>query len=77
MIIKTLLFSLLLGALACGLPQVPEADDSGLQSCLTYCQLNFDRIRKPSLYSQCVEQCKRDHPKKEIWDRNKRDKTNW
>ncbi|MGB6064386.1 MAG: hypothetical protein WBG50_06235 [Desulfomonilaceae bacterium] len=76
MLIKTLLFSILIGALTCGIPQMPVADDSGLESCKTYCAINFDPIRKPSLYSQCVEECKRKHPKREIWDRNKRDKIN-
>ena len=77
MFMKALLFLVLLGALVCGLPQVPQADDFGLQSCLTYCALNFDPIQRPSMYSQCVDQCKREHPKKEMWDRNEKNEKNW
>jgi hypothetical protein len=57
--------------LAFGLPQVAGADDWGLQTCITYCRLNFDPLLKPSEHAQCVERCKREHENhtKPDWDR--------
>ena len=54
-----------------GLLPLAGADDSGLQSCITYCRLNFDPYLKPSDHAQCVERCKREHRKetKSDWDR--------
>jgi len=66
-----LLLLILVGVLIFGLAQTAGADDSGLQSCITYCRLNFDPLLKPSDHAQCVERCKREHRKdtKSDWDR--------
>jgi hypothetical protein len=72
---KTFLVLVFISILTCGLLQVAHADESGLQSCMTYCHLNFDPLLKPSEHAQCVERCKREHGKetKSDWDRS--DKT--
>ena len=68
---KIVLLLVLVGILTYGLHQPAEADDAGLQSCVTYCSLNFDPNLKPSEHAQCVERCKRDYGKgtKSDWDR--------
>ncbi|MGO9571818.1 MAG: hypothetical protein ACLP5H_30190 [Desulfomonilaceae bacterium] len=71
---KTLLELVFISILTCGLLQVADADESGLQSCMTYCRLNFDPLLKPSENAQCVERCKREHASgaKLDWDRKDR-----
>ena len=71
MLRKSWLLLVLVGVLAYGLLPLAAADDSGLQSCITYCRLNFDPYLKPSDHAQCVERCKREHRKetKSDWDR--------
>jgi hypothetical protein len=61
----------IVGIFAYALLPSGDADDSGLQSCMTYCRLNFDPLLKPSEHAQCVERCKREHGKetKSDWDR--------
>jgi hypothetical protein len=61
----------IVGFFAYGLLQFADADESGLQSCMTYCRLNFDPLLKPSEHAQCVERCKRDYGKgvPSDWDR--------
>ena len=68
---KSLLLLVFVGVFAYGLLPLADADDSGLQSCITYCRLNFDPYLKPSDHAQCVERCKREHRKetKSDWDR--------
>ena len=44
MSLKSLLLLVLVGVFAYGLLPLAAADDSGLQSCITYCRLNFDPI---------------------------------
>ena len=61
---KLLLLLVLVGVLAYGLPPLAADDDSGLQSCITYCRLNFDPYLKPSDHAQCVERCKRNTGKR-------------
>ena len=61
MSLKSLLLLVLVGVFAYGLLPLAAADDSGLQSCITYCRLNFDPYLKPSDHAQCVERCKREH----------------
>jgi hypothetical protein len=75
--LKSLLFLAIMGAFAFGLLQVAGADDSGLQSCLTYCRLNFDPLLKPSEHAQCVERCKREHEKRTKFDWDRQDKIRW
>jgi hypothetical protein len=71
---KFFLLLTIVGILAFGLLQLTEADESGLQSCITYCRLNFDPLLKPSEHAQCVERCKREHGSggKLDWDRKDR-----
>jgi hypothetical protein len=71
MLRKSWLLLVFAGVLVYGLPTLATADDSGLQSCITYCRLNFDPYLKPSDHAQCVERCKREHRKetKSDWDR--------
>jgi hypothetical protein len=68
---KSSLLLVLVGIVAYGLLPLADADESGLQSCITYCRLNFDPYLKPSDHAQCVERCKREHGKGETsdWDR--------
>jgi hypothetical protein len=70
---KSLLLLVLVGVVAYGLPMWAGAEDSGLQSCITYCRLNFDPYLKPSDHAQCVEQCKREHRKETKSDRDRTD----
>jgi hypothetical protein len=72
--IRTLLLLVVIWGFAYGSMQFADADDSGLQSCITYCRLNFDPYLKPSDHAQCVERCKREHRKetKSDWDRSDR-----
>jgi hypothetical protein len=74
MLITSLLLLVFVGVFAYGLPPFAAADDSGLQSCITYCRLNFDPLLKPSEHAQCVERCKREHGSggKLDWDRKDR-----
>lgn len=74
MSLKSLLFLAIIGAFAFGLLQLAAADESGLQSCMTYCRLNFDPLLKPSEHAQCVERCKREHALKPKWDWDRPDK---
>lgn len=71
MLRKLWLLLVFAGVLAYGLLPLAAADYSGLQSCITYCRLNFDPYLKPSEHAQCVERCKREHSKetKSDWDR--------
>jgi hypothetical protein len=71
---KSLLLLVLVGVFAYGLLLVADADDSGLQSCITYCRLNFDPYLKPSDHAQCVERCKREHRKETKSDRDHPDR---
>jgi hypothetical protein len=67
---KTLFLLIIVGILIYGLMPVAKAYDSGLQSCMTYCRMNFDPFLKPSENAQCIERCKRDFEKrKSDWDR--------
>ncbi len=74
MLSKSLLFLAIVGTFAFGLLHLATADESGLQSCVTYCRLNFDPLLKPSEHAQCVERCKREHASKtkSDWDRKDR-----
>jgi hypothetical protein len=71
---KSFLLLTIVAILAFGLLQLTEGDDSGLQSCVTYCRLNFDPLLKPSEHAQCVERCKREHPSKAKWDWDRKDR---
>lgn len=73
MLRKSWLLLVFAGVLAYGLPPA-AADDSGLQSCITYCRLNFDPYLKPSDHAQCVERCKREHGKETKSDRDRPDR---
>jgi hypothetical protein len=66
-----LMLLVIVGVLSYGFLQFADADESGLQSCMTYCRLNFDPLLKPSDHAQCVERCKREHGKGTTpdWDR--------
>jgi hypothetical protein len=64
----------LLGLLTLGLVLLGHADESGLQSCMTYCRLNFDPLLKPSEHAQCVERCKREHTSGAKWDWERKDR---
>ncbi len=68
--LKALLLLVLAEGFSYGLLRFADADESGLQSCIIYCRLNFDRNYKPSEHAQCVERCKREHGKdsKSDWD---------
>lgn len=72
--LKALLLLVLAGGFCYGLLQVADADESGLQSCITYCRLNFGELSKPSEYYQCVERCKREHGKNTKWDWDRPDR---
>jgi len=71
---KALLLLILVGVFTYGLLHVAGADDSGLQSCMTYCRLNFGPLSKPSEHAQCVERCKREHGKETKSDRDRPDR---
>ena len=74
MLRKSWLLLVLVGVFAYGLLLAVDADDSGLQSCVTYCRLNFDPYLKPSDHAQCVERCKREHKKETKSDRDRPDR---
>jgi hypothetical protein len=71
MLRKLWLLLVFAGVLAYGLLPLASADESGMQSCMTYCRLNFGPLSKPSEHARCVERCKREHRKetKSDWDR--------
>jgi len=71
---KSLLLLVLIAGFSYGLLQVADADESGLQSCVTYCRLNFGELSKPSEFAQCVERCKREHEKDTKWDWDRPDR---
>ena len=71
---KTLLLLVLVGGFSHGLLRFANADESGLQSCMTYCRLNYDPNYRPSEQAQCVERCKREHGKDSKWEWDRTDR---